>query len=133
MPLLPDAVWLRKFLPVLSTRQLSPKIHGKVYEACVCSAMLHGSETWGPNSPELQRLHRNDRAMIRWICGIKDSDKIPSASLLQKLGIKDITSLLCCRRRRWYSHVQRATSCIKSQTFLALKRKEGLERHGLKV
>ena len=33
----------RKLLPVLTSRHLSPRIHG------VRSAMLHGSETWGPN------------------------------------------------------------------------------------
>jgi len=27
--------------------------------------MLHGSETWAPNASDLQRLRRNDRAMIR--------------------------------------------------------------------
>ena len=49
------AAWgkFRKLLPVLTTRHLSPKIRGKVYEACVRSAMLHGSETWGPNNREL--------------------------------------------------------------------------------
>ena len=94
----------RKLLPVLTSRHLSPRIHG------VCLAMLHGSETWGPEEPELQQLHCNDCAMIRWICGIKDRDETPSASLLQKLDIKDITSVLRCRRLRWYGPPQRATS-----------------------
>ena len=102
-------------LPVLTTRHLSPRIHGKVYEARVRSAMLHGSETWGPREPELPRLRHNDRAMIRCICGIKDRDEAPSAILL-KFGIEDITSVLRFRRLRWYGHVQRATSCIQSIT-----------------
>ena len=40
-------VWdkLRKLLTVLTLRYLSPKVRGKVYEACIRSAMLHGSET----------------------------------------------------------------------------------------
>ena len=37
-----------------------PRIHGKVYEACVHSAMLHGSEMWAPNNHELQLLLHND-------------------------------------------------------------------------
>ena len=44
--------------------------------------------------PKLRQLRRNDRAMIRWICGIKDRDKTPLASLLQKLSIMDIGPLL---------------------------------------
>ena len=58
-----------------TTRHLSPSICSKVYETCVCSAMLHRSETWGPNNPELQRPCHNDPAMICWICGTKDRDK----------------------------------------------------------
>ena len=69
--------------------------------------------TWGPNNPELQRDHHNDRVLIRWICGIKDRNEAPSASLLQKHGIEDITSVLHCWRLRWYGHAQQATSCIK--------------------
>ena len=38
----------RKLLPVLTTWHISPRIRGKVYEACVRSTMLHGSENWGP-------------------------------------------------------------------------------------
>ena len=54
--------------------------------------------------------------MICWIYDIKDMDETPSVSLLQKIGIKDITSVLCYRRLRWYGHVQSTTSCIKSIT-----------------
>ena len=55
-------------------------------------------------------------AMIHWICGIKDRDETCSASLLQKLDIKDITSVRRYLRLRWYGHVQLDTSFIKSIT-----------------
>ena len=42
-----------KLLPVLTSKHLSPRIHGKVYLACVRSATLHGSKTWGPKELEL--------------------------------------------------------------------------------
>ena len=79
-------VWgkFRKLLPVLSSRHLSPSIRGKVYGACIRSAMLHGSETWGPKEIKLRQLHRDDRAVIHWIYGIKDRNETPSDSLLQK-------------------------------------------------
>ena len=51
-------------------------------------------------SAKLQQLCRDDRAMIRWICGTKDSGETPSVSPLQKLGIEDITAVLCSRRFR---------------------------------
>ena len=102
----------RKLLPVLTCRYLSFQIRGSVYSACVRAAMLHGSETWGPRSEDLQRLRRNDRAMIRWICGVKLQDEVSSESLLAKLEIADITSVLRSRRLRWYGHTKRSPDCI---------------------
>ena len=104
----------RKLLPILTSRHLPFKVRGKVFSACVRSSMLHGSETWAPNASDLQRLRRNDRAMIRWICAVKLNDEEPSEVLHRKLGIDEITSVLRTRRLRWYGHVQRATSCINS-------------------
>ena len=54
--------------------------------------------------------------MIRWICGTKLEDETPSANLLKKLDIADISAVLRSRRLRWAGHVQRATSWIKTIT-----------------
>ena len=54
----------------------SCKVRGEVFSACVRPAMLYGCETWAPNASNLQRLSRNYRAMIRWICGVKPDDEI---------------------------------------------------------
>lgn len=98
----------RKLLPVLTSRHLSLKVRGKVYSACVRSSMLHGGESWGPNAEAIQRLRRNDRSMIRWICGTS-SDEASSDQLLERLGITDISVAICRQRLRWYGHVQRST------------------------
>ena len=55
----------KDLLPVLSSRHFSFKTRGRVYSSCVRSAMLHASETWPLTKLNLQRLQRNDRAMIR--------------------------------------------------------------------
>ena len=78
------------------------------------------SETWAPNASDLQRFRRNDRAMIRWICGAKLEDEISSAVLHQKLDVDEIMTVLRTRRLRWYGHVQCATSCINSIMRLGL-------------
>ena len=95
---------------LLTSRHISPKSRGQVYSSCVRSAMLHGSETWGPNASELQRLRQNDRSMVRWICGVSAHDDIPSDQLLEKLGLADITTVLRWGRLRWAGHVERAPS-----------------------
>ena len=109
-PLLCRLGKFRKLLPLLTSRHISPKSRGQVYSSCVRWAMLHGSETWGPNASELQRLRRNDHSMVRWICGVSAHDDIPSDQLLEKLGLADITTIIRCGRLRWAGHVERAPS-----------------------
>ena len=41
----------RKLLPILTSRHVSPLTCGKVFSAFICSALLHGSETWAPTAP----------------------------------------------------------------------------------
>ena len=51
--------------------------------------MLNVSETWPLTRPDLQRLRRNDRAMIRQICNVKPDDvaTVRSKYLLAQLEI----------------------------------------------
>jgi len=43
--------------------------------------------------------------MIRWMCGIKGKDRVPSKELRERLGLDDIISVLQQNRLRWYEHV----------------------------
>ena len=76
--------------------------------------MLHAAETWAMTVATLNRLRRNDRAMIRWICNVKANDEISSDSLLSKLGLQDIDVVLRSSRMRWYGHVERSKGCRSS-------------------
>ena len=78
----------------------------------VRSSMLHGTETWPMTSAALHRLCRNDRAMIRWICGVKPSDDPSMDELHAKLGICDLAILVRGRRLRWFGHVMRSNGEI---------------------
>ena len=69
-----------------------------MFEACVRSALLHGSETWAPTAPDVQRLRRNDRSMI------KSHDEISIDLLCARLGIQEVTAALRSKRLRWYGH-----------------------------
>ena len=117
----------RKLLPILTSKHVSLKTCGQLFSSCVCSAMLHSTETWAPTVLELQRLQRNDRSMIRWICNTRACDRVPSSELLAKLGIVDITLLLRAHRLGWFGHVQRAPTCIKTVCDLPVP---GRCRHG---
>ena len=74
--------------------------------------MLHAAETWAMKADTLNRLRRNDRAMIRWICNVKAKDEVSSDSLLTKLGIQYLDVVLCTGRMRWFGHVERSTGWI---------------------
>jgi len=45
--------------------------------------------------------------MVRWMCGVKLQDRIPSKELRERLGLDDIISVLQWNRLRWYAHVLR--------------------------
>ena len=65
--------------------------------------MLHAAETWAMKADTLNRLRRNDRAMIRWICNVKAKDEVSSDSLHTKLGIQDLDVVLRTSMR-WFGH-----------------------------
>ena len=106
----------KELLPILSSRHLSYKTRGRVYSTCVRSAMLHASETWPLTRLNFQRLQRNDRAMIRWICNVKPEDMatVQSNTLLERLGLESLDLILRERRLRWYGHVERSTGGIRA-------------------
>ena len=102
----------RQLLPLLTNRQVPLLTRGKVYSSCVRSVMLHAAETWAMKADTLNRLRRNDCAMIRWICNVKAKDEVSSDSLLTKLGIQDLDVVLRNGRMRWFGHVERSTGWI---------------------
>ena len=102
----------RQLLPLLTNRQVPLMTRGKVYSSCVRSVMLHAAETWAMKADTLNRLRRNDRAMIRWICNVKAKDEVSSDSLLTKLGMQDLDVVLRTSRIRWLGHVEHSAGWI---------------------
>ena len=126
------AAWkmFRKLLPVLTSRHLSYKTRGHVYSSCVRSAMLHASETWPVTKTNLQRLQRNDRAMIRQICIIKPEDvaTVRSRELLAKLELEDLDLILRERRLRWFGHMECSSGAIRTACDIQIEGRRGAGR-----
>ena len=55
---------------------------------------------------DLHRLRRNERAMIRWLCGVKSGDNTSTAELIQKLDISDIGATTSRGHLRWFVHIK---------------------------
>jgi len=45
--------------------------------------------------------------MVRWMCGMKLQDRIPSKGLTERLGLDYVISVLQQNRLRWYGHALR--------------------------
>ena len=57
-------------------------------------AMLHGSKTWPVRKENVLALQRAEMRMVRWMCGVKSKDRLPSKELRERLGIDDIAFVL---------------------------------------
>ena len=126
----------KRLLPILTSKYVSLRTRGKVFNACERSALSHCSETRAPTAPDLQWLCRNDRSMVRWICGVRDDDEVSADTLYAIIGVQKVTAAPGTRRLRWFRHVSRSSSCINSITSMTIpsaRRRGRLKRPGLSV
>jgi len=56
--------------------------------------MLHGSETWPVRKENEVSLQRAEMRMVRWMCGFKLQDRVPSKGLGERIGLDDIILVL---------------------------------------
>ena len=61
----------RELSHILTTRDVSLSIKGKLYRACVQSVLVYGSETWAMKDEDMNRLMRTQNWMMRWMCGVQ--------------------------------------------------------------
>ena len=47
----------------------------------IIHSMLHGSETWPVRTENVVALQRAEMRMVRWMCGVKLKDRLPSKEL----------------------------------------------------
>ena len=97
----------RQLTPLLLCKGVPLSVKGRLYDACVRSTMLYGSETWALRVSDETKLERSDMRMVRYICGAKLSDRISCADLRERLGLEDLKLVLRKRRLRWFGHVER--------------------------
>ena len=79
----------------------------KVYQACVTSILLYGSETWTPYARQEAKLNTFHLRCLRRILGITWQDRIPNTTVLEKAKCSSIHALLSQRRLRWLGHICR--------------------------
>lgn len=92
---------------MLTSRALSLPTKGRVYQACVRSTMMYGSETWLVKAEDVSRIEQNDMRMIRWMCNVGVKDRLSSKELRKRLHLDSIGSCMQNRRLHWFGHVER--------------------------
>ena len=97
----------RELAPFLTSKGVSLRLKGKVYESCVRSCMIYGSETWAMKKEHERQLQKTEMRMIRWMCGVSLRERKTNVELRDRVGIEDI-AIVCRRGRlRWFGHVER--------------------------
>ena len=75
-----------------------------LHSSCAQRSMLHGTDTWPVRKENEVALQQAEMRMVRWMCGIKLLDRLPSKKLRERLGTDDIALVLQQNRLRWYGH-----------------------------
>ena len=56
---------------------------------------------------DLQRMERTERMMVRWMCGVRLKNRIPSVELYGRLGVEEVADVVRRGRLRWFGHLER--------------------------
>ena len=61
----------RQLVPLLTSKDVSLIMRGRLYSSCVRNSMLHGSETWPAKKENVVALQTAEIRIVRWMCGTK--------------------------------------------------------------
>ncbi|KAK4325426.1 hypothetical protein Pmani_004021 [Petrolisthes manimaculis] len=87
--------------------KLTMKTKMLIYQSCVLSSLMYGSESWTLYSRQEKRLNSFHLRCLRKILSIKWQDKITNVEVSRCAGLPTVFEMLKERRLRWLSHVYR--------------------------
>ena len=62
----------RQLVPLLTNKDISLIIRGRLYNSSLRSSVLHGSESWSVRKENEVALQQAQMRMVRWMCDIND-------------------------------------------------------------
>jgi len=92
---------------VWSNSQLTVNTKLRVYQACVLSTLLYGSESWTTYASQEKRLNSFHLRCLRRLLQVKWQDKVTNTEVLKRAGIPSLFALLSRKRLKWLGHVRR--------------------------
>ena len=111
------AAWGRwqKISSFVMNHSIDLKTRGRVYEACVRSALLFGTETWTLTDRLMDILQRGDCKMLKYMAGVKWQDGKPSIEVRGVCGVEDLSVKVRQRILRLFEHVRRAEGSLLNE------------------
>ena len=91
--------------PVWRCGKYSRPTKVKIYQPCVLSVLLYGSECWRMTVADLKKLQTFHTTCLRKIARIFWPRKISNADLLKLTRQEDISITLVRRRWQWIGHI----------------------------
>ena len=90
-----SAAWKkwRDMAGLLTDRRKPLRIQGSVYESCVRSVMLYGSETWAMTKKDEVILRKCDRRMLICMAKVKLQDGVSCEEVAKRCGLGDILDI----------------------------------------
>ena len=88
-------------------RALTVETKCRVYQACVLSPLLYGSETWTAYSRQERRLNTFHMRCLKRLFNIDWKERITHEQILKRAKLPSLQALLSQRRLRWLGHVWR--------------------------
>ena len=89
---------------VLTSPKQSVKTKMAVYNTCVSSTLVYGSETWTTYAGHERKLNTFHPISIRRILGISWQDKVTNADVMSRASLPSMYTLLRQCRLRWLPH-----------------------------
>ena len=109
---------------------LSEKTKMCVYQACVLSTLLYGSESWTTYARQERRLNGFHLRCLRHLLHIRWQDRVTNTAVLERAGALSMPSLLIQRRLRWLGHAHRMEPDHLPREILYGELREGVRRVG---
>ncbi|XP_010764526.1 uncharacterized protein [Notothenia coriiceps] len=90
-----------------SNKYLTERTKTRIYQCCVVSVLLYGSEAWSTYARHERELNAFHMRCLRNILGITWRDKVTNEAVLARTGSKSMFPTLKVRRLRWLGHLRR--------------------------
>ena len=90
---------------VWTNAKLTVKTKMLVYNACVVSTLMYGSETWTAHARQEKRLNSFHLRSIRRILGISWQDRVSNTEVLPRANLPSMFTLLRQRSLCWLGHI----------------------------